>query len=271
MKKDRTKTSYRTKRPGRGKKPGQPRLAASPKAPEIATRVREGLTLVRSIAAKVTALHPIEKNDAIAFGNVGLLQAARSFRAGKGVPFAAWAAIRVRGAIFDGLRSTGRIPIALCDRSGGVAMREKRVSRHLAGMVTARERGLVASGEDARDDRTPSPEQSLLDDEQRRKLKRAIARLSPVERSIVEEHYFGGETLADASHGAGVSKSWGSRLHAQALRQLRRELARLDGEWLPNSGVRRLPMRASSSLPNDHKTSGKQADGAPPRRWRVAC
>ncbi len=193
----------------------------------IAHRVRDGLSLVQSIATKVALLHPIDTREAAAFGNVGLLDAARSFRARGGVPFRAWAAIRIRGAILDGVRRTSDLPAALYSGRGGAKAKAGRLSRHLAGMVTASESGIVSTGHDAGDARMPSPEQALLDAEEQLTLRRAVARLAPVERSIIEKHYFLGETLADAS---GKSRSRGSRLHAQVLQRLRRELARADGE-----------------------------------------
>jgi RNA polymerase sigma factor for flagellar operon FliA len=192
------------------------------------------------MAAKMAVLHIIEGGEAVAFGNMGLLQAARSFHPQSGVPFLAWAAIRVRGAILDAVRSDGTAPKSLCSRRGGAEKKAERLTRHLAGMRSASDLGVVATSVDAGDERAPSPEKALIDAEEQVRLRRAIARLPPVERSIVEAHYFEGETLEDASHGIGRSKSWGSRLHAQALRRLRKELARSDGECVPLS--RRWPV-----------------------------
>jgi DNA-directed RNA polymerase specialized sigma subunit len=42
----------------------------------------------------------------------------------------------------------------------------------------------------------------------------------------VERHYFGDETLDQAAASLGLSKSWGSRLHARAIETIARELKR---------------------------------------------
>lgn len=81
---------------------------------------------------------------------------------------------------------------------------------------------------DACDERARSPEEALLDAEQQLRVRRAMTRLPPRERSISESHYFGGRTLKDASRAVGTSKSWGTRLHARALRRLRQELTRTE-------------------------------------------
>jgi RNA polymerase sigma factor for flagellar operon FliA len=44
--------------------------------------------------------------------------------------------------------------------------------------------------------------------------------------ALVERHYFGGATLDEAARALGLSKSWGSRLHARAIEQMARELKR---------------------------------------------
>ncbi len=58
---------------------------------------------VRSLGASV------EKDELLAFGREGLLDAARRFERAKEVPFRAYATYRIRGAIFDGIRKTSRL------------------------------------------------------------------------------------------------------------------------------------------------------------------
>ncbi len=201
------------------------RRARRPEGADTSTvlaRVRDGLALVRAIAAKIASVHPIEAREAAAFGHVALVIAARGFDPRYGVPFAAWAAIRVRGAILDGLRREGRFPI----RRGGAEKKAERIARRLAGMQTAAEIGLVGDGPERWDERATSPERALLDAEEHRELRRALVCLSPVQRALVESHYFRGESLSHAAERVGLSKSWASRLHADALRRLRREMHR---------------------------------------------
>jgi DNA-directed RNA polymerase specialized sigma subunit len=44
---------------------------------------------------------------------------------------------------------------------------------------------------------------------------------------LIERHYFADETLEQAAASLGLSKSWGSRLHAHAIEAITRELRRL--------------------------------------------
>lgn len=201
---------------------------SGPSCSTVHARVSDGLALVRAIASGMAGAHAIDTADATAFGNVGLVQAAQSFRESAGVPFEAWAAIRVRGAILDGLRSAGRLPRPTC-RRGDPEVRAARAARHAAGMAAASEIGLVAAkGPEGRDERAPSPEHTLLVAERHRALRRALTQLPQVERAIIEKIYFADDSLTDASREVGLSKSWTSRIHAHALRRLYRELARME-------------------------------------------
>jgi len=58
------------------------------------------------------------------------------------------------------------------------------------------------------------------------RAKAAIERLAETERKLVELHYFGDQTIDEAAASLGLSKSWGSRLHARAIEALARELRR---------------------------------------------
>jgi len=49
-------------------------------------------------------------DDLRGFGREGLLDAARSFDDGRGVPFGHWAALRIQNAMLDGVRRWGNLP-----------------------------------------------------------------------------------------------------------------------------------------------------------------
>ena len=40
------------------------------------------------------------------------------------------------------------------------------------------------------------------------------------ERALIDRHYFGGEPFDEIAKDIGISKSWASRLHAQAIQKL---------------------------------------------------
>jgi RNA polymerase sigma factor for flagellar operon FliA len=205
---------------------------------------------VRSVAmtAWKTTLRNVELEDLISYGQVGLIQAARSFDPQSKVEFATYAYYRVRGAIFDGYASMQWLTRAQYRRirgcqlsdeviehhefdesSGGEALADARwtsgavgklVVVHLA--LEAGERGPLAS-------KLPDPSGAspgdLLDlEEAHQCVRRAVAELPDEERLLVETVYFGGQTLTAAANALGKSKSWVSRLHDRALDRLLRKL-----------------------------------------------
>src|SRR5262245_39900363 len=74
--------------------------------------VEEHLPFVRSIAAKLKEQLPreIEFDDLVSYGLRGLLEAAKRFDRDHGTAFRTYAYYRIKGAMFDGLRSMGWLP-----------------------------------------------------------------------------------------------------------------------------------------------------------------
>jgi RNA polymerase sigma factor for flagellar operon FliA len=54
------------------------------------------------------------------------------------------------------------------------------------------------------------------------RLRAALEQLPEKERALVTKHYYEGKNLLEAGAELGISKSWASRLHAQAVDRLRR-------------------------------------------------
>ena len=68
-------------------------------------RVVRHLPLVRSIATRTWANLPrVEIDDLVSAGTVGLIEAVERYDQKRGVPFASYAYIRIRGAIIDEIR-----------------------------------------------------------------------------------------------------------------------------------------------------------------------
>ncbi|MEO6601306.1 MAG: sigma factor, partial [Polyangiaceae bacterium] len=81
-------------------------------SPEVLERFHSELSLVEVIAAQVqrSVGRSIEFDDLVGAGREGLLNAARRFDPERGVPFGAYANLRVRGAILDGVRQLSLLP-----------------------------------------------------------------------------------------------------------------------------------------------------------------
>ena len=110
---------------------------------------------------------------------------------------------------------------------------DARLSAYLAGMATAMAVGAMAATatEDGlgewREGGGATPENLVAERELATKLRDIVASLPDRERALVERHYFGGQTLDAAAASLGLSKSWGSRLHARAIENIARELRKL--------------------------------------------
>ena len=81
-------------------------------------------------------------------------------------------------------------------------------------------------GEAAAQDSTP--EELVAHAELMDHVRSILARLSKPQRALRERYYFADETLDQAAAAVGLSKSWGSRLHARAIDFIARELRNED-------------------------------------------
>ena len=70
----------------------------------------------------------------------------------------------------------------------------------------------------------PADERLELE-QQKTRIRAAIAKLPDNERKLLEGYYFHGKTLEEAGAAIGQSKSWASRLHARAVERLKEMLS----------------------------------------------
>jgi RNA polymerase sigma factor FliA len=205
------------------------------------TLVVKYLGMVRRIAAQVQkdSPAPVEFEEFVSLGTAGLVEAAERFDPEVGVSFAAFAQLRVRGAMYDGLRKMSILP----------RKRYQALKRAAERGFQARDRG--EEGADEGKERAPEGEDSVLpvyvtrigalklpDDElpdpawvgaddllSRRYLARQVQQIIETlpgpEKAIIHGCYFEGKTLAEVSEELGLSRSWTCRLHARALARLR--------------------------------------------------
>jgi RNA polymerase sigma factor for flagellar operon FliA len=220
-------------------------------SPEALLRFHAELDLVdviaRQLGRRIAPL--VTLDDLRSFGREGLLAAARSFDESRGVPFRRWANVLIRGAMIDGVRQWGDLPRRVYrelraieagdrvleaydeeDAAGPATTPEAadvRLSGYLAGIATAIAMGTMASRPRESvdpDGRDVTPENLVGDAELVTQVRAIVARLPDRERALIERHYFGDETLDAAAAALGLSKSWGSRLHARAIESIAREL-----------------------------------------------
>jgi RNA polymerase sigma factor for flagellar operon FliA len=209
--------------------------------------------LVRSLALRIHRKLPshLELDDLIAYGQVGLAEAARDFDPTRGSQFSTYAYYRIRGAIYDGLSKMtwfsrsqykqlryeqmanevlgveGEPGEASSVGSMENAMRWFRdLSRALAVVyLTTQKEGTDDRGPSPLEDTsTPAPPAAAIGREIRQKLRELIDALPSEAGALIRATYFEGLTLQEAGRRLGISKSWASRLHAKTLQRLARSL-----------------------------------------------
>lgn len=209
--------------------------------------------LVRSIAWKIHRKLPrhVEIEDLIAYGQVGLTQAATNFDRQRKNEFNTYAFYRVRGAIFDGLKHMAWFKLRDYDASTYEYRAEEQerqvscddrtgsngeVEGWLGGVSKRMSVSSLNSGSEMRsdanlvDEHSPSPETAASSRELRQSLAKLLDELPPDAKALIRATYFEGVTLTEAGRRLNLSKAWASRLQARALQRLERGL-RLAGQF----------------------------------------
>jgi RNA polymerase sigma factor for flagellar operon FliA len=181
--------------------------------PSPQTRIEECQGLVRSLASRIHRKLPphVDLEDLVAYGQVGLAEAARDFDPSRGSRFSTFAYYRIRGAIYDGL-----VKMAWFSRAEYGRRREEQIAgKVLSGEAQDEESGapwLV-------DASTPTPPAAAISHE----VNERLHALPEDAGSLIRDTYFGGLDLQTAGQRLGISKSWASRLHAKTLKGLARD------------------------------------------------
>jgi RNA polymerase sigma factor FliA len=207
---------------------------------------------VRSLAAQVRKQFgsaPIEMDELVSYGQVGLLEASERFDPKVGANFLTFAHYRIKGAIFDGLRKMGVLkgPEArMAERTnaymGNLADRDQgarnsggsttdtvnELSSAVTGLAMVFAASLEGSeGLQVADEQLPADERLELE-QLKRRVRSAMDKLPEKERKLLQGYYFQQKTLEEAGAEIGQSKSWASRLHARAVEQLKAALEKED-------------------------------------------
>lgn len=229
-------------------------MEATPTAEEL---ISEGRALVRSLALRIFRNLPIriDLEDLIAYGELGLAQAARDFDAEQGCQFSTFAYYRIRGEIYDGIakmtwtsrskfrriryeQMANQVLEQQQDLQAATEQSESKSGPQKAlgwfGSTTEKLAVVyLASGVDSdtdpvndAEDPAGLPEERVMNVEISEKLKALIKTLPAVESRLIQLVYFEGYTLQDTASLLGFSKSWTSRMHAKTLDDLARKMHR---------------------------------------------
>ena len=183
-------------------------------------RIIAHLGYARAVAAR--SLDPrcrgVEREDLIAWGVLGLVQAARRYREDRGATFGSYAARRVRGQVLDALRE--RDPLTRTARQAYRAAREADADLPPPVIEVSLDRCLASGHQPwappparaGRDQRWPA-------------VARELRSLPRVQRRVLVLSYAHGLTLREIGTRIGLSESGVCRIRSRAIRELRRRLA----------------------------------------------
>jgi RNA polymerase sigma factor for flagellar operon FliA len=241
----------------------------------------------------------VNRDDLTSAGLTALVQAAEAFDESRGVPFAPYAATRVRGAVLDELRGMDWASRSVRRRARDLDETRNRLSAQLGRVVSNAEVGtaLGLSGEEVAANRNdvaraslvslsgimdtsldellpsggPTPEQLVVHEERVAYLRAAIAELPERLRGVVEQYFFAERPMADIAEEMGVSESRVSQLRAEAMTLLKGALTfalepdQMEPERRPEGCVARRRHAYFGAVAARHT-----ADTRPARRLQVA-
>ena len=204
----------------------------------------------------------VDRDDLVSAGLMALVKAANGFDASRGVPFSAYAATRVRGAVLDELRgidwasrsvrrtarsldaTRSELAVALGRTASdaevatalGISLDE--VTRNSDDLARAQVLSLQGSEdldlEGLLPSAGPTPADLLLHRERLQYLVEAVAELPERQRTVVEQYFLAERPMAEIAAELGVTESRVSQIRAEALVLLRGALNReLDPELEP--------------------------------------
>ncbi|WP_250007029.1 sigma-70 family RNA polymerase sigma factor [Actinoplanes sp. M2I2] len=203
--------------------------------------------LVREMLARVPA--HVNRDDLLSAGYAALVHAARGYDAERGVPFARFAAARVRGALLDELRGLDWASRSVRQRARRADTARQELIAELGRMPTVREvadrlgcsvediehadddvqravvfslQGFATAGaDDMVTEPSAGPEEMLIRRERLGYLLDAIEALPERLRAVVRGYFFDERPMARIAEDLGVTESRVSQLRAEALKLLR--------------------------------------------------
>ena len=211
--------------------------------------------LVRRVALHMRVQLPasVDLEDMIQGGCFGLMDAIKRFDPKKGIPFEAYAKLRIRGAIIDEIRKLDWVPrryrrmareigeaVSCLGKALGRKPEEREVADYLGmslkdyqSWLAESHNGVLISydevGADGIDENISyggnSPLDELIDSNRRDLVVKAIANLDERERLALGMYYMEEMNLKEIGLALGVGESRACQLHTRAVARLREALA----------------------------------------------
>ena len=222
-------------------------LVPSEQNPSSDELIESHMALVGHVVRETMVRIPahVNRDDLTSAGLTALVQAAQGFDAERGVPFARYAATRIRGAVIDELRSIDWASRSVRRRARDLDETRNRLSGSLGRVPSDAEvasalglttdeiaannddiaRAQVLSLDGAQDNpytetlasTSPSPEQMVEHREELTYMVEAVAELPERLRVVVQEYFLAERPMAEIAEQLGVSESRVSQMRAEAL------------------------------------------------------
>lgn len=227
--------------------------------------IRQYAPLVKYVAGKVAASMPntVEFEDLVGFGVFGLLDAIEKFDPDKNVKFKTYAVTRIRGAIFDELRSIDWVPRSVRQKTkeieDAVVSLEAKLGRPASDQEVASSMGVsedeflktmlkisstsvlslndvwysgdeadkISIGESIESPTSMNPDSTVEREEVKRVIVQAISELPEKEKKVLVLYYYEDLTLKEIGQVLDVTESRVSQLHTKAILRLRAKLTNL--------------------------------------------
>ncbi|NEZ45909.1 FliA/WhiG family RNA polymerase sigma factor [Clostridium niameyense] len=225
--------------------------------------VKKYIPLVKYIASRVIIgkTKYIEYEDLVSYGMIGLMDALNKFDVSKGMKFSTYASIRIKGSMIDELRRNSPISKGAMDKltryNHAVEQLQKNFKREPKMLevaeylnITLKEvsdienyinyisvvslEDLIFSQEDEvpligtiEDQKSPSPEKYVEEQEKLEYLTKAIDMLNEKDRLVLTLYYYEELTLKEIGKILGVSESRVCQLHSRAIVHLKKSMEKL--------------------------------------------
>jgi RNA polymerase sigma factor FliA len=227
--------------------------------------IKQYAPLVKYVAGKVAASMPntVEFEDLVGFGVFGLLDAIEKFDPDKNVKFKTYAVTRIRGAIFDELRSIDWVPRSVRQKTkeieDAVVSLEAKLGRPASDQEVACSMGVsedeflktmlkisstsvlslndvwysgdeadkISIGESIESPSSMNPDATVEREEIKRVIVQSISELPEKEKKVLVLYYYEDLTLKEIGQVLDVTESRVSQLHTKAILRLRAKLTNL--------------------------------------------
>lgn len=220
-------------------------------------QIIEYLPLVKKIVGRIEVNEwEYEKDDLISIGVIGLMDAFKRYDKGKGVPFEAYATLRIKGTIIDELRKSGRVSrdkisklnkyyeakesleqellrspdeSEICDKMG-IGNKElyklHQTVHYLANIsfestIFTQKGSDIQLGDVLKDENSITPEEQFIKKEQKGMLIKAIEGLKKREIILLNLYYIEGLTLKEIAYILELSLPRVSQIHGKILIKLK--------------------------------------------------